>query len=315
MADFVIFGANTAGAKKCDELSRAGRVLCFTDFDRAKIGTTFHGWPVVHPASLLDLRFDRIALTLADAAGALSFLLRLGVALERIETAPEGAACLEVADMRPSAIIFGARIAGLRTLRHVDARFRVLCFCDGDTGLQGRQLAGRLVVAPADLCVLRYDRIFIGTAETYRAVHDLLWYWNVPIEKMDVVPESILLPPAPPLAGGRPRYIIFGAGSSGERVFRHLSGTAEIVAFVDNNHARHGAEFCGRPVRAPDELATLEYDRIVIGSMYVAEILGQLTMLGVDTARIVMLDPEIVLGHHSDAKGSGGFWRRLLRRA
>ena len=312
MADIVVFGADSAGAKRCDELARTDRVICFADFDRAKVGTTFHGRPVVAAPSLLDLPFDRVALTTQDPAGTLSFLLRLGIPLARIEAVGGGATEAAGGDPRPTAVIFGARIHGIRTMHHIKARFRVVCFCDSDPALQGRRIAGLFVVAPADLRTLSYDRIFLGVAETYKVLHELLWQWGVPIEKMDVVPESVLLPPEPAIRGARPRYVVFGAGSSGERVFRHLAAQGEVVGFVDNSRAKHGTEFCGRPVHAPEALAGLDYDRVVIGSMYTAEILGQLMELGIDTGRIVVLDSAIVLGTALETMKR--VWWRLFRR-
>lgn len=305
MADIVIFGADAAGARRCDELAVSDRVRCFADFDPAKAGTVFHGRPVIAAGSLRDVAFDRVVLTATDPGGTLAFLLRLGIELERIEPAAHGKPPSAATDPRPVAVVYGARIHGLRTLQHVAAKYRVLCFCDPDPSLQGRTVAGRLVVAPADLRALRYERLFLGVAETYQALHELLWQHGVPLEKMDVVPESVLVPPEPTIRGARARYVVFGAGSSGERVFRHLAAQGEVVGFVDNSRAKHGTEFCGRPVHAPEALAGLDYDRVVIGSMYTAEILGQLLELGIDAGRILVLDPGIVLG---TAAGRRRWW-------
>jgi hypothetical protein len=310
MADIVIFGATPAGAQLKASIGDGDRVLCFADYDRAKAGTTFEDCHVVHPAALLELTFDRVMMATNDHASTLTFLLKLGIPLHQIEGLRRSGSA--AAETRPAAVIYGSRMEALRTFQYVEKSHHVSCFCDPDAAMQGRQVAGRFVVAPGDLCVLRFDRIFIGVSETYKAVHDLLWHWNVPIEKMDVVPDSVLLPPALPHGSERPRCVIVGAGSSGERAFQQLRTTNDIVAFFDNNPAKHGTTFCGRPVHSLAALASFEFDRVVIGSMFAGEIMSQLTTLGVDSARIVLLDQMVALGARSATASRPPFWRRLL---
>ena len=195
-------------------------------------------------------------------------------------------------------VIFGTGSSGERAWRAAAELpdLRVVAFADNHPDRQGRTVVGRFVVSPADLRTLRYDRVFLGVAETYKDLHELLWQHGVPIEKMDVVPSRCCCRRSRRSGGARPRYVVFGAGSSGERVFRYLTSSGEVVAFVDNSPAKHGTEFCGRPVHAPEALAGLDYDRVAIGSMYTAEILGQLIELGIETGRIVVLDSAIILG-------------------
>lgn len=46
--------------------------------------------------------------------------------------------------------------------------------------------------------------------------------------------------------------IIFGAGQNGERAYEHLK--ERVVAFVDSNPSKSGAQKCGLPVWCPEEL-------------------------------------------------------------
>ena len=317
MADIIIYGATPAGAQARAAHEAAGdRVLGFVDHDGSRVGTTFDGLTVVPSAALLDVAFDRVHIASADAAATLTFLLKLGVPLAKLE--PASAAGQEPPDSRPTAIIYGAKLEALRTLAYVERDYRVLCFCDGDAAMHGKRLAGRFVIAPADLCVLKCDRVFLGVPGTYAALHDLLWHWNVPLEKMDVVPESVLCPQsAAASAGAQVRYIIFGAGASAEQLFKRLSQTADVVAFVDNSTAKHGTTFCGRTVYPPTSLETLVYDRIAIGSMFAAEIYQQLSALGIDSRSIEIPDPAAPVrapaqasSRSSGRRGWWAFWRR-----
>jgi FlaA1/EpsC-like NDP-sugar epimerase len=309
MADVIVFGATSAGAQLKGSVAPPDRVVCFVETDRSMVGTSFEGCPVVPPAALCSLAFDRVLIGAADAAGTLAFLLKLGVPLDKIGF-PEAVAA--ASDARPTAVIYGSRLEAIRTLQHVERDYRVLCFCDPDASAQGKRVAGRLVIAPADLCVLRFDKVFVGVAETYKAVHDLLWYWKVPIEKMDAAPESVLFPPHAARSHGRVRAVIFGAGASGERAFTHLRTTQAIVGFVDNSPSKQGTTFCGLPVHAPAALASLEYDRIVVGSMFAAEIMEQLASLGVDASKFVLLDPAVMSAAPPAAAMRRPFWQPIV---
>lgn len=315
MADLVIYGATPAGARLLADRRASERVLCFVDHDRQKAGTIFEGLNVVAPAALLDLTFDRLLVATTDVAGTLTFLIRLGIPIDKVEAADVRQGPV---DARPTAVIYGSRLEALRTFQHIANSYNVLCFCDPDPARLGKRMADRFVVAPADLCALSFDRVFLGVKETHDALHNLLWHWSVPLDRMDVVPESVLTPPERPSTSDRQRYVIFGAGSSGEAQYRRLSPIGEVIAFVDNSTAKHGTEFCGRPVVAPLALATLEYDQVVIGSMFAAEILNQLVALGVDTRRIVIPDAAVPGGGipaDTAASPPVALLRRLIRRA
>jgi hypothetical protein len=313
MADLIIFGATPSGAQLKASLPAGDRVLCFADFDREKCGTTFEGCNVVQPAALVELTFDRLLIATTDPAGTLTFLLKLGIPLDKIDAGSRLPPASD--DRRPAAVIYGSRLEALRTLQHVEPRYRVLCFCDADPAMQGRRVADRFVIAPADLCTLRFDRIFIGVPHTYEAVHALLWHWGVAIDRMDVAPESVLFPPAAARSSDRPRTVIFGAGSSGEQTLRRVGGDCDVIGFIDNSPSKQGTSVCGLPVHAATALATLDYDRVIIGSMYVAEIMSQLATLGVDSRKIALPDQAIVHAPARQPAPKPGLWRRLFAHA
>jgi hypothetical protein len=283
--DYVIFGTTSFGEQLRASLGPDDRALCFATDDRTKVATRFGGLNVVHPAWLLEISFDRVLVATDDRTAALTFLLRLGIPIEKIDAAVAPSAP-QHADPRPTAVIYGSGIEALRTLQHLKDSYRVLCFCDPNGGMHGKRVAGHWVLPPADLRVLAFDRIFIGVSDTYRAVHDLLWGWSVPIERMDVVPEHVLLKSSSIPTLDHPRCVIFGAGSAGEQAFAHVPQGHEVIAFIDNNPARHGTEFCGRRVYGPETLRALEYDRLVIASAYSREILTQLSAMGLDRGEI-----------------------------
>jgi lipopolysaccharide cholinephosphotransferase len=72
------------------------------------------------------------------------------------------------------------------------------------------------------------------------------------------------------------RIVIFGTGGNAERVVNAGGDIYDIVAFLDNNPVRQGTHFHQRPVLAPDALPGLDYEEIVIASMWHDEIRNQL---------------------------------------
>lgn len=292
MPDVVIYGAGAAGATCRASLGPEVRVLCFADHEPARIGHEFDGLQVVHPSSLLHFSFDRVLLAEKDRAAALTFLLKLGVPLDKIDGSTPPVA--QDTTPRPVAVVYGTGIEALRTLQYIEPQYTVACFCDPNPAMHGRHVAGRFVLAPSDLTLVPYDTVFIGSVDTYRAVHELLWQLRIPLEKMDVIPEHLLIRDAPAPPAARPRCVIFGAGASGQQVAQHLKSGHDIVAFVDNSPAKHGTTFCGRPVMPPAALSAIEHDRIVVASMFASEIFLQLSSMGFDNGNIVVVDPATI---------------------
>jgi len=105
------------------------------------------------------------------------------------------------------------------------------------------------------------------------------------------------------LAQTRLRVAVFGAGVGGERLARQLMRRHEVLAFLDNDSRKHGTTLLGLPVLAPSQVDTLTIDRLLIGSVYEAEIRAQLRDLGVP-ADMLTLHPRGVLADLSPAAGS-----------
>ncbi|MEL6645854.1 MAG: hypothetical protein AAFQ79_18125, partial [Pseudomonadota bacterium] len=82
------------------------------------------------------------------------------------------------------------------------------------------------------------------------------------------------------------RSVIWGAGSKGITLANVIGGEdAGLVALVDQNPRKHGKFIpgAGLPVVAPDDLATIKPDCVVISNgLYLDEIQSQLSALGVE---------------------------------
>ncbi|NDV89879.1 lipopolysaccharide biosynthesis protein [Alteromonas sp. 345S023] len=84
------------------------------------------------------------------------------------------------------------------------------------------------------------------------------------------------------------RVILFGASKAGENYISNHPNI-KVVAFADNDSAKLGTMFLGRPVIAPTEIATHHVDSIVITSQWVDQIFEQLTQqLGIDESTIIV---------------------------
>lgn len=70
--------------------------------------------------------------------------------------------------------------------------------------------------------------------------------------------------------------LIFGASTAGKNALANLSKTDNVLAYVDNDPAKQGSMFEGRPVISPSALNDFEYDRIVIASEFFESISEQL---------------------------------------
>lgn len=85
------------------------------------------------------------------------------------------------------------------------------------------------------------------------------------------------------------RVVLFGAGIIGREVFPKLAEHIQVVAFTDNDPAKHGSKISGIDIVSPDMLSTLDYDLILISSSAIADIFNQLIGLGVAEEKIVVL--------------------------
>jgi FkbM family methyltransferase len=86
---------------------------------------------------------------------------------------------------------------------------------------------------------------------------------------------------------GRERLVIFGAGGAGIHACRQYTNDSEtVVAFIDNDPAKHHCALMGRPVFPVEYLKKLDYNRIVVSSHSTPKIYEQLISLGVDMEKI-----------------------------
>lgn len=93
--------------------------------------------------------------------------------------------------------------------------------------------------------------------------------------------------------------IIFGAGLAGHRAIQHYRTQAgiDLVAVTDNDKAKQGGDISGIRIIAPESIASIAYDRIIIASDFHREIRQQLIeKLGVPADRIDLAPMLIVKG-------------------
>lgn len=86
--------------------------------------------------------------------------------------------------------------------------------------------------------------------------------------------------------------VLFGASVSGSEALHRLRLTLgiDVTVVVDNDSRKHGQPFHGFEVKSPEIIATLNLDKVIIGSMYGQQIRRQLIeQFGVPADRICML--------------------------
>jgi hypothetical protein len=98
---------------------------------------------------------------------------------------------------------------------------------------------------------------------------------------LDAAVARAAVTPGVRLSSTRLKVAIFGASSGGERLAQQLLRRHDVACFLDNDRTKAGGRLLGLPVLSPDQIGSLEVDRILIGSVYHAEIRGQLLALGV----------------------------------
>jgi len=93
--------------------------------------------------------------------------------------------------------------------------------------------------------------------------------------------------------------IIFGAGKGGKRGYNYLKRRYNIIGFSDNDKEKQNSAFCGYEVYRPDQLPALDFDKIVICSMYQSEIQYQLNSLGIFSEKIEVLPDGVLYGERN----------------
>lgn len=83
------------------------------------------------------------------------------------------------------------------------------------------------------------------------------------------------------------RLLVFGCGEMGKRVYKYVSKTRNrVLCYIDNDPQKWGRGIYGKKIISPDQIAELEYEYILIASVYWKEMRQQLLELGVDVKKI-----------------------------
>lgn len=83
------------------------------------------------------------------------------------------------------------------------------------------------------------------------------------------------------------KIIVFGAGNTAEKVSKYINKrTNVILCYADNDIKKHGKKLNGKEIIDPKFISSMEYDYIIIASIYWREIRKQMISLGVDAEKI-----------------------------
>lgn len=88
------------------------------------------------------------------------------------------------------------------------------------------------------------------------------------------------------------KVVIWGTGNVGKSMIKKLSNDVEIVAFIDNYSTFES--FYGKPVYRPKDAMNLEYDFLLICSIYSDEIYKQAKEIGINSSKIVIGNPGTI---------------------
>lgn len=81
--------------------------------------------------------------------------------------------------------------------------------------------------------------------------------------------------------------LVFGAGNNAKEIRKYIDKRKNrILYYIDNDSGKWGKRVFGKKIAAPDMIQNLEYDFILIASVYWKEIKRQLVSLGVNRDKI-----------------------------
>ena len=109
-------------------------------------------------------------------------------------------------------------------------------------------------------------------------------------------------------AGGQSalrKLVIYGTGNSARKIFEYFKpSNFEIIAYVDSDKNKEFSIYEGRLIIAPDKLKYIDYDLIVIASIYKDEIYQILCEEGINREKIIgsidLLQEEIEYGIYNN---------------
>ena len=83
------------------------------------------------------------------------------------------------------------------------------------------------------------------------------------------------------------KAIIFGAAGTGQKIYKQIKDSSDVICFLENNQDLWGKTVLGVEIIPPTEISKREYDRIYIGSMCGMEaITRQLVEMGISRSHI-----------------------------
>lgn len=83
------------------------------------------------------------------------------------------------------------------------------------------------------------------------------------------------------------KALVFGASSGGFN-YIEIQDKYDIIGLVDNDSLKHGSFYRGVKIYSPVDIKKMNFDYIIIASMYIKAITKQLTVeLGVDSRKII----------------------------
>ena len=87
------------------------------------------------------------------------------------------------------------------------------------------------------------------------------------------------------------KVLVFGTGQYYENYKENIKSLGnEIIGFLDNNIEKVGTFIDGVLVSNPKDVVKMEYDKIIIMSMFVSEITEQLLEYGISRDKIFIYD-------------------------
>lgn len=102
------------------------------------------------------------------------------------------------------------------------------------------------------------------------------------------------------------RIILFAFGKISKMLYELLPDDIELVGFSDNNKVLQGTLYNGETIFSPYELAELNFDYIIICSIYYKDIIQQLTkQIGIERERILVFigrRSPVDIGNDNDFK-------------
>lgn len=84
------------------------------------------------------------------------------------------------------------------------------------------------------------------------------------------------------------KIFLFGASAGGQIAASKLTKRVQLLGYIDNSEAKIGSQLNGKNVYSPSILYEIEYDFVLISSMYVSEIQNQLLQMGIPREKILV---------------------------